>query len=92
MLRAGGSVFKALRDDFGSGKSFTARWYQQQAMNRAFAVAEVQVSENDTPLHRLDTVYGREMEGLRTSGHGRIPSGDLAVDHGIGRGGHQAAA
>lgn len=64
---AGGSVFKALRGEFGCGKSFTARWYQQQAMQRGFAVAEVQVSENDTPLHRLETVYRRAMEGLRTS-------------------------
>ncbi|MDX9722320.1 MAG: BREX system ATP-binding protein BrxD [Myxococcota bacterium] len=62
----GGSVFKALRGDFGCGKSFTARWYQQQAMLRGFAVAEVQISENDTPLHRLETVYRRAMEGLRT--------------------------
>ncbi|MCB9531340.1 MAG: BREX system ATP-binding protein BrxD [Myxococcales bacterium] len=64
---AGGSVFKALRGDFGCGKSFTARWYQQQAMARGFAVAEVQISENDTPLHRLETVYRRAMEGLRTA-------------------------
>lgn len=64
---AGGSVFKALRGDFGCGKSFTARWYQQQAMRRGFAVAEVQISENDTPLHRLETVYRRAMEGLRTA-------------------------
>lgn len=63
----GGSVFKALRGDFGCGKSFTARWYQQQAMARGFAVAEVQISENDTPLHRLETVYRRAMEGLRTT-------------------------
>jgi len=63
----GGSVFKALRGDFGCGKSFTARWYQQQALTRGFAVAEVQVSETDTPLHRLETVYRRATEGLRTS-------------------------
>jgi hypothetical protein len=64
---AGGSIFKALRGDFGCGKSFTARWYQQQAMVRGFAVAEVQISENDTPLHRLETVYRRAMESLRTA-------------------------
>jgi len=63
----GGAVFKALRGDFGCGKSFTARWYQQQALARGFAVAEVQISENDTPLHRLETVYRRATEGLRTS-------------------------
>lgn len=63
----GGAVFKALRGDFGCGKSFTARWYQQEALKRGFAVAEVQVSENDTPLHRLETVYRRATEGLRTA-------------------------
>jgi hypothetical protein len=63
----GGAVFKAIRGDFGCGKSFTARWYQQQATLRGFAVAEVQVSENDTPLHRLETVYRRAMESLRTT-------------------------
>ncbi len=62
----GGAVFKAIRGDFGCGKSFTARWYQQRALDAGFAVAEVQISENDTPLHKLETVYRRAMEGLRT--------------------------
>lgn len=65
-VATGGAVFKALRGDFGCGKSFTARWFQQRAMSAGFAVAEVQISENDTPLHRLETVYRRAMEGLRT--------------------------
>lgn len=64
---AGGAVFKAIRGDFGCGKSFTARWYQQQALDMGFAVAEVQISENDTPLHHLETVYRRAMESLRTA-------------------------
>ncbi len=58
--------FKALRGDFGCGRSFIARWYQQQALAAGFAVAEVQISENDTPLHRLETVDRRAMEALRT--------------------------
>ena len=65
-VAAGGAVFKALRGEFGCGKSFTARWFQQQAMAAGFAVAEVQISENDTPLHKLETIYRRAMEGLRT--------------------------
>ena len=65
-VAAGGAVFKAIRGEFGCGKSFTARWFQQRAMAAGFAVAEVQVSENDTPLHRLETVYRRAMENLRT--------------------------
>ena len=65
-VAAGGAVFKALRGEFGCGKSFTARWFQQGAMEAGFAVAEVQISENYTPLHRLETVYRRAMEALRT--------------------------
>ena len=65
-VAAGGAVFKAIRGEFGCGKSFTARWYQQRALEAGFAVAEVQISENDTPLHKLETVYRRAMEGLRT--------------------------
>jgi hypothetical protein len=65
-VAAGRGMFKALRGDFGCGKSFTARWLQQRAQRLGFAVAEVQISENDTPLHRLETVYRRAMESLRT--------------------------
>ena len=65
-VATGGAVFKALRGEFGCGKSFTARWYQQRALEAGFAVAEVQISENDTPLHKLQTVYRRAMESLRT--------------------------
>ena len=65
-VAAGRGVFKALRGDYGCGKSFTSRWLQQRAQARGFATAEVQISENDTPLHRLETVYRRAMEGLRT--------------------------
>ena len=65
-VASGGAVFKAIRGEFGCGKSFTARWYQQQALAAGFAVTEVQISENDTPLHKLQTVYRRAMEGLRT--------------------------
>ncbi|MCK5796319.1 MAG: BREX system ATP-binding protein BrxD [Deltaproteobacteria bacterium] len=63
---AGRGVFKALRGDFGCGKSFTSRWLQARAQRAGFATAEVQISENDTPLHRLETVYRRAMEALST--------------------------
>ena len=64
---SGGAVFKAVRGEYGSGKTFYARWLQQQAMQRGLAVAEVQISELETPLHKLETVYRRTTESLRTS-------------------------
>jgi len=64
---AGGAVFKAVRGDYGSGKTFFARWLAEKAKRANFATAEVQVSENETPLHRLETVYRRVIERLTTA-------------------------
>ncbi|MBF6471621.1 MULTISPECIES: BREX system ATP-binding protein BrxD [Nocardia] len=66
-VAAGGSVFKAVRGEYGSGKTFFARWLAERAKRRNFAVAEVQISETETPLHRLETVYRRLTERLTTS-------------------------
>ncbi len=63
-VAGGGSAFKAVRGDYGCGKTFFGRWVQEIAKRKGFAVAEVQISETETPLHRLETVYRRAMEGL----------------------------
>jgi P-loop Domain of unknown function (DUF2791) len=63
----GGAGFKAIRGEYGSGKTFFARWLQEHAKRTGFATAEVQISEVDTPLHRLETVYRRAMERLSTA-------------------------
>ncbi len=65
--QAGGAAFKAVRGDYGAGKTFVARWLGEQAKARGMAVAEVQVSETETPLHRLETVYRRLCERLATT-------------------------
>lgn len=64
---AGGAVFKALRGEYGSGKTFFSRWLAERAKRRGFAVAEVQISETETPLHRLERVYRRVCEQLHTA-------------------------
>jgi len=66
-VAAGSACFKAIRGDYGCGKTFLARWLQSQALQRGFAVSEVQISETETPLNRLETVYRRLIERLRTS-------------------------
>ena len=55
-VAAGGSMFKAVRGEYGAGKTFFARWVEQRAMRRGLAVAEVQISELETPRHKLETV------------------------------------
>src|ERR1700691_4313034 len=66
-VRGGGSKFKAIRGEYGGGKTFFARWVQERAKRLGFATSEVQISETETPLHRLETVYRRLMERLSTS-------------------------
>jgi len=66
-VRTGGAVFKAVRGEYGSGKTFFARWLAEQAKRANLATAEVQISENETPLHRLETVYRRLTERLTTA-------------------------
>lgn len=63
----GGSVFKAVRGEYGSGKTFFSRWLVERARRQGFASAEVQISETETPLHRLETVYRRVIENLTTA-------------------------
>lgn len=64
--RTGSGGCKAIRGEYGSGKTFAARWIVERAKSMGFAAAEVQISEAETPLHRMETVYRRIVEGLQT--------------------------
>jgi hypothetical protein len=66
-VASGGSVFKAVRGEYGCGKTFLARWLQDRAQRQGFVTAEVQISETETPLHRLETVYRRLIERLSSA-------------------------
>ena len=63
-----------MRGDYGSGKTFFARWLCERAKAAGFATSEVQISETETPLHRLETVYRRLVERLATAD---VPQGAL---------------
>lgn len=78
-VAGGRGTFKAIRGEYGSGKTFMVRWLQERARAAGFATAEVQVNETETPLHRWETVYRRLVERLATSD---TPEGALrpAVD------------
>ena len=65
----GGATFHAVRGEYGSGKTFFARWLAERAKRAGLATSEIQVSETETPLHRLETVYRRLTERLATATH-----------------------
>lgn len=66
-VKTGGAGMKAVRGEYGSGKTFFARWIEGRAQRMGFATTEVQISETETPLHRLETVYRRMIERLSTA-------------------------
>jgi hypothetical protein len=63
-VAAGGAMFKAIRGEWGSGKTFALRWIAERARQKGFATSELQISETETPLHHLQTVYRRVIERL----------------------------
>ena len=66
-VSAGRGGFKAVRGEYGTGKTFFGRWLQERGRARGFAATEVQINETETPLHRLETVYRRLVERLGTA-------------------------
>lgn len=73
-VAAGAAQFKAIRGEYGSGKTFLSRWITERAKALGFATSEVQISESETPLHRMETVYRRLIERLATAD---MPQGAL---------------
>ncbi|HEX2672756.1 MAG TPA: BREX system ATP-binding domain-containing protein, partial [Polyangiaceae bacterium] len=65
-VAAGAGRFKAVRGDYGTGKTFFSRWLEHRARSQGFATALVQISESDTPLHKFETVYRRAVSALQT--------------------------
>lgn len=66
----GKGLSKWVRGEYGTGKTFAARYLCAKARERRFASSEVQISVNDTPLHHLETVYRRLIERLETAADG----------------------
>jgi hypothetical protein len=66
-VATGRGRLKAVRGEYGTGKTFFSRWLEHRARQQGFATTLVQISETETPLYRLETIYRRAIEGLETS-------------------------
>lgn len=69
-VATGKGASKWIRGEYGTGKTFAARYLCAEARAKGFATSEVQISINDTPLHQLETVYRRLVERLETDADG----------------------
>ncbi|WP_217614700.1 BREX system ATP-binding protein BrxD [Cellulomonas sp. GbtcB1] len=76
-VKDGGAQFKAVRGEYGSGKTFFSRWLTERAKRMNFATAEVQISETETPLYKLEKVYRRIIESLSAPGVSSGAFGDV---------------
>jgi len=65
-VASGHGVFKAVRGEYGTGKTFLSRWLQERARRQGFATSEVQVSESETRLHKWQSVYRSAAERIQT--------------------------
>lgn len=65
-VSTGRGKFKAVRGEYGTGKTFFSRWLEHRARERGYATSLVQISETETPLYRMETLYRRAVEGLKT--------------------------
>jgi hypothetical protein len=70
LVGEGGGGSKWIRGEYGTGKTFAARYLCMEARAKGFATSEVQISINDTPLHHLETVYRRLVEKVETAADG----------------------
>jgi hypothetical protein len=64
---SGGHAFKAVRGEYGCGKTFFTRWLADRARKRGFVTSEVPISDSETPLHKLEAVYCQLIERLATA-------------------------
>jgi hypothetical protein len=66
-VRTGKGDFKFIRGAYGAGKTFLASLALETTLDMNFAASQVVISV-DTPLHKLDRVYHRIINNLRTRG------------------------
>src|SRR5699024_11481210 len=55
--RNGSAVVKAVRGEYGRGKTFFTRHLAESALRRGLATDEVQIYETENPLHKHETIY-----------------------------------
>jgi hypothetical protein len=65
-VAAGKGRFKAVRGEYGTGKTFFARWLEHRALEKGFATTVVQISDPGTPLYKMEIVYRQAVEALQT--------------------------
>lgn len=75
----GGSGFKFYAGDYGSGKTFMCSLARNEALKQDFVVSFVNIDARELPMNRMETIYSRIINGMRTKDHKNVPAFDFIL-------------
>lgn len=74
----GGAWVRCFSGDYGVGKTFLCSLLREEAWREGFVVSAVDLGR-DASLHRLEVIYRRIMEGMRTDHFRDVPAFEFVV-------------
>ncbi len=78
-VRDAGSGFKFYAGDYGSGKTFMCSLARNEALRQDFVVSFVNIDARELPMNKMETIYSRIINGMRTKDHKNIPAFDFIL-------------
>jgi hypothetical protein len=75
----GTSGFKFYAGDYGSGKTFMCSLARNEAWKQDFVVSCVNIDARELPMNRMETIYSRIINGIRTRDHKNVPAFDFIL-------------
>jgi hypothetical protein len=78
-IAEGTSGFKFYAGDYGSGKTFMCSLARNEAWKQDFVVSCVNIDARELPMNRMETIYSRIINGIRTKDHKNMPAFDFIL-------------
>lgn len=78
-VSVGGSGFKFYAGDYGSGKTFMCSLARNEALKQDFVVSCVNIDARELPMNRMEMIYSKIINGLRTKDHKNVPAFDFIL-------------
>ncbi|MFN8673491.1 MAG: BREX system ATP-binding domain-containing protein [Candidatus Sericytochromatia bacterium] len=73
------SGFKFYGGDYGSGKTFMCNLIKNEAFKKDFIVSFVNIDPRELPMNRMEKIYSKVINGIRTKDHKNIPAFDFIL-------------
>ncbi len=74
-----GSGFKFYAGDYGSGKTFMCSLVKNEAIKSDYIVSFVNIDARELPMNRMEIIYAKIINGMRTKDHKNIPAFDFIL-------------